>query len=133
MDLENMFLENQSKYNFEETIAKLEEEVKNASWGLIHVHDLQGILKGKGFDVKAVQVFEVCKPTYANQLLSNDELRIYSNLMPCRLSVYEKEDGKTYISRMNNGMFAGLIGGEAKEVMSGAYEEVENFVANLVL
>lgn len=35
-----------------------------------------------------------------------EELTDISAMMPCRVAVYEKADGKTYISRINPGLFA---------------------------
>ena len=64
-------------------------------------------------------------------MLSGDELRIYGNMMPWGISVHEKADGKTYVSRMNSALFASQIGGVVEEVMSGAYHDAESFVAQI--
>ena len=48
--------------------------------------------------------------------------------MPCRISAYEKADGKTYISLMNADLLAGLIGGKVEEVMTQAYSEIEKII-----
>jgi len=53
-------------------------------------------------------------------------------MMPCRIAVYEKSDGSTYISRMNAEMFAAMLGGLAAEVMTEAFRETEVMVAELV-
>jgi len=76
-------------------------------------------------------VIELCKPDYAYQLLSDDDLRIYANMMPCRISLYQKADGQTYVSRMNSAMFAAQIGGVLQDVMSDAYSEVEGFIQQI--
>ena len=73
----------------------------------------------------------MCNPKYAYRLLSKDDLRIYSNMMPCRIAVYEKTDGQTYISRMNAGLFAAQIGGEVEEVMSATFRDAEGFIEKL--
>jgi uncharacterized protein (DUF302 family) len=52
-------------------------------------------------DVLPVKVLRICKPDLAYQILSSDEDRKLSIMMPCGLSVYEKKDGKTYIATMN--------------------------------
>jgi uncharacterized protein (DUF302 family) len=55
----------------------------------------------------------------------NDE-RIVSVLMPCRISVYEKADGLTYVSLINAGeMTSGLsvnIGRVMKEASAETFE-----------
>lgn len=109
--MDTMFFENRSKYGFEETINQLTELVPENEWKIIQILDLQETMRKNGKDVLPVKVVEMCKPDYAYQLLSEDSQRIYSNMMPCRVSVYEKSDGNTYISRMNSAMFAEQIGG----------------------
>jgi uncharacterized protein (DUF302 family) len=53
--------------------------------------------------------------------------------MPCRVSVYEKSNGKTYISRMNTGVLAKSIGGIIEEVMIASSEDVEEILSSLIL
>ena len=53
--------------------------------------------------------------------------------MPCRISVYETENGKTYISRMNLGMMDQQIGGLVEEVMKEAFEEMETLLNEIVI
>ena len=130
--MENMFIENQSKYDYEETLQKLAVEIQAAGWGLKHTHDLQGMLKEKGLDVNAASVLEICKPPFANELLADDNLKIYASMMPCRISVYNKENGKTYISRMNIEAFSSMIGGKVADIMGKAYSDVEAFLIHVI-
>lgn len=130
--MEKMFLENRSKYPFTETVERLSQAITDGGWGILHTHDLQGTLSKKGYDVLPAKVIELCKPQFAQKLLSADDLRIYSTMMPCRISVYEKADGTTYISRMDNGALSKQIGGVVEEVMGGAFSEVEQFLAKVI-
>ena len=127
-----MFFENRSRYNFDETLKQLTELVVENEWKVIHVHDLQETMRKNGKEVLPVKVVEICKPDYAYRLLSDDSLRIYSNMMPCRVSVYMKTDGITYISRMNSAMFASKIGGVMLEVMGKAFDDVEHMIKKIV-
>lgn len=126
-----MFLEFQSKFEFDATVSKLIETIENASWKVQITHDLQQSLKNKGYEVPAVKVIELCNPNVAQLILSKDDERIYSNLMPCRISVYEKSDGITYLSLMNAGVMASQIGGVVEEAMSKAFEESMGFVKSV--
>jgi uncharacterized protein (DUF302 family) len=130
--METMFFENRSRYNFDETLKQLTELVVENEWKVIHVHDLQETMRKNGKEVLPVKVVEICKPDYAYRLLSDDSLRIYSNMMPCRVSVYMKTDGITYISRMNSAMFASQIGGVMLEVMGKAFDDVEHMIKKIV-
>ena len=126
-----MFFESKSNSGFDDTVEKLTEYIAEGGWRLQHVHNLQQTMTNNGFSVLPAKVFELCFPEYAYKLLSADELRIYSNMMPCRIAVYDKEDGNTYVSRMNTAMLAGQIGGTVEEVMKRAFNDAEVFIKKL--
>ena len=124
-------IESVSKYDFSETVEKLKNHISEDGWKLLHVHDLQQVMRNNGLSVPHVEVFEICYPQYAYRLLSVDNYRIYSNLIPCRISVYEKEDGKTYISRMDIPDFISESNEEVIEVMTLAFNESENIIKKI--
>ncbi len=129
--MDKMFFESKSRYAFDETVERLNTIIAEAGWHVTHTHDLKETMNKNGYEVLPVKVIELCNPKYAHRMLSADELRIYANMMPCRISVHEKADGKTYVSRMNSALFASQIGGVVEEVMSGAYYDAESFVARI--
>jgi uncharacterized protein (DUF302 family) len=131
--METLFIENESKYNFVETVEKLTSEIENNSWKLSAIHDLQDTLKKNSYDVLPVKVFALCHPKHSSQILTKDDERIMSLLMPCRISVYKKSNGKTYLSRMNAGKLATSIGGIIEEVMNASFEDVEKIIATLIV
>ena len=124
----SMFIESEAKYNYEETVKILNETITGGGWKITVVHDLQESMKKADKEVLPVKVFELCNPKHSYRLLSKDEQRIYSSLMPCRLSVYEKSDGKVYISRMNSILLSKQIGGLVEEVMTDATNEIESLI-----
>ena len=130
---EEMFLENESKYDFSETVEKLTAEINKTGWKVSVVHDLQDALKKNSIDVLPVKVFALCNPEHSSRILLKDEERFVSSLMPCRVSVYEKSNGKTYISRMNTGLFAKSIGGIVEEVMVASSKDVEEILNPIIL
>ncbi|MEN8154417.1 MAG: DUF302 domain-containing protein [Acidobacteriota bacterium] len=123
-----MMMEDESSYNFEETITKFEESVKAHGWKIPTVHDLQKTMNKFGKDVKAVKVFELCHPDHAGKILAKSDERIVSSLMPCRVAFYEKEDGKVYMSRMNSGLMASMMTGIIPEVMDEAAKDTEEIL-----
>lgn len=125
----NQFLLNESKFDFSATIEKLSEQILSEGWKISVTHDLQETLKKSGQEVLPIKILEICKPEYSGKLLSVDSLRLYSPLMPCRISIYETGDGKIYISRMNSEAMANQIGGVVAEVMGKAFGEIENILA----
>ncbi|MEN8225441.1 MAG: DUF302 domain-containing protein [Bacteroidota bacterium] len=128
-----MILEDESKYeSFDATVIKFEESVKEHNWKIPATHDLQKTMAKYGKDVKAVKVFELCHPDHAGRILEKSEERIVSSLMPCRVAIYEKNDGKVYISRMNSGLMASTMTGIIPEVMDEAAKENEEILAAVI-
>lgn len=127
-----MILEQQSKYDFDETISRLKENVKEAGWSVVGEFDYKEILADKGFDIMNIKILAVCSGKYSAQILSLDDERIVSPLMPCRLAVYEKSDGNTYIARLNSGEVAQPFGGVIAETMKAVAEDTEAIVQDLL-
>jgi len=124
----SVMIENQSKAGFTETVDLLSETILAKGWKVTMVHDLQETMKKNGKEVLPVKVIELCNPGHAFNILSKDEYRDVSPMLPCRVSVYQKADGLTYISRMNAPAFAGMIGGEAAKTMVQAFKEMEEIL-----
>ena len=72
------------------------ESTKENQWAMPHHYDLQATMQKHGFTVKPVKVFSICKPDIAVRILDNDTDKHVSAMMPCRVAVYEKSDGKKY-------------------------------------
>jgi uncharacterized protein (DUF302 family) len=126
-----MFKETRSSLSFEETTRKLEELALTSGWKLPAVHDLQGTLKKFGKDVSSVKIFELCQPEYAYEILSRDEEMIVSNMLPCRVAVYEKKDGTVWISRMKMNTMAKPMSPVVRKTMARAAGEVEKVIADV--
>lgn len=79
----------------EQAAADLEAAVGRHGFGVLHVHDLGGTLRGKGIAFEPeCKVFEVCSPRHAARVLALD-MRL-GMALPCRISVYT-DAGKTWI------------------------------------
>ncbi|MBB3186284.1 DUF302 domain-containing protein [Microbacter margulisiae] len=131
--MNSIFIEQESKYDFDETVEKLIVEIRKTSWKISVVNDLQQSLEEYGQKVLPVKVLALCNPAYASQLLTKDEMRIVSPLMPCRISIYQKSDGKTYISRMNFLSFARLLDRESELLMTASHHEVEEIMKSVLV
>jgi len=127
-----MMLEDESKYSFDETVVQFESAVTEAKWKVAGLHDMKEILDGFGYDVKNIKIYELCSSKYSAVILQEDYERIVSPLMPCRVAIYEKSDGKTYISRMNSMLMAKPFGGLIDEVMQQAAGETEVILEKLI-
>lgn len=127
----NLILELKSKYSFSETVERITSGAKAKSWNIPVIHDLQKSLAKSGKEVKPVTVIEICKPEFSGKLLELNYERIVSVFMPCRISVYEKDDGVTYIALIDGEVLAASQPAKISEVMRAASDEIFSIVKNV--
>lgn len=115
-----MFNEQVSPFEMEETIARIQENVQNAGngWALSGLRNPARAVQYAGGNVLPVMMVEACSPKYSKPILKEDKVRFLSILMPCKISVYRKSDGKTYIGSMNAGLMGKMFGPTVSEVMT---------------
>lgn len=116
-------IEKSSKYDFEKTVDLLVAEAERREWKVPAIHDLQQSLAKSGKTVKPVRVIEICKPVYSGQMLELNDERIMSVMMPCRISVYVKDDGKTYMALVDGAEMAAGQAENIARVMKAASDE----------
>jgi len=128
MKSNQLVIEHPSRFKFEKTVDLLIKEAERRDWKVPAVHDLQLSLAKSGKEVKPVKVIEICKPQYSGRMLELNDERIISVMMPCRISVYEKNDGLTYISLINAGNLASGLPANIAGVMQAASDETFEIV-----
>ena len=116
-------VEHKSRFGFEKTVDMIVADAERKEWKIPAVHDLQQSLAKSGKTVRPVRVIEICKPEYSGQMLELNDERIISVMMPCRISVYEKDDGLTYVSLINAGEMASGLPANIARVMKEASDE----------
>ncbi len=126
-----MLKEAESKYNFEQSVQIFEQTAKDMGWKIPTVHDMKETMHVNGYKVASMKVFELCHPDHAYEILKLDQERIVSSMMPCRVSIYEKSDGKTYVSWMNTAMMGNMMGGTIAEVMGIASADSEKMIQSI--
>lgn len=124
-------IEQSSKFGFDKTVDILVAESERREWKVPAVHDLQLSLAKSGKAVKPVKIIEICKPAYSGQMLELNDERIMSVMMPCRISVYTKDDGITYVSLLNGGEMTAGQSGAIASVMKAASEETFEIVKSV--
>jgi len=132
METNNVINEIVSLWDFEKSIELLTAAAEKGNWMIPAIHDLQQSLAKAGKEVKPVKVLEVCKPEYSGKMLEKNDERIVSVLMPCRISVYLKEDGKTYISIINISALIPGLPESVREVMVAAAADIDRIVEAVV-
>jgi uncharacterized protein (DUF302 family) len=132
MKAKQIVIEQKSKFGFDKTVQILTENAEKREWKVPFVHDLQQSLAKSGKSVKPVKVIEICKPQYSGKMLELNDERIISVMMPCRISVYEKDDGNTYIGLINAGEIAATLPSNIANVMKAAADETSEIVRTVV-
>jgi uncharacterized protein (DUF302 family) len=113
-----MILREESPLGFDETVASLEKGIVEHGWGHQGTTDMRDNLRKKGVDFPhPVKNVQLCHPSHARSVLTTD--RHLACLMPCSISVWEADDGKVTISKMNTGLMGKLFGGNVARVMGG--------------
>ncbi len=113
-----MIVTHESPHGFDETVAALEDSIVENGWVVSAVMDLNKSMAKHGVELEPrVKVVKLCKPEYAKSVLTTD--RHVSTMMPCSFAVWEDDDGKVKISRMNMKLMAKMFGGNVEKVMGG--------------
>ncbi|MGB8489894.1 MAG: DUF302 domain-containing protein [Bacteroidales bacterium] len=127
-----LVIEQVSKFGFDETVDLLTAESERRQWKIPAVHDLRQSLAKSGKSVRPVKVIEICKPEYSGQMLELSDERIMSVMMPCRISVYIKEDGKTYIALLNGAAMVSGMPAKIATVMKASSDETFEIVKSVM-
>lgn len=105
-----------SRLGFDETVAALSVAVDRQGWKKEQVHDVQAAMKQAGVaDGKRMKVIMACPAGFNDRLARAGQGKLPPH--PCRLTVFEGRDGKTYVVKMNSALFAKGLQGEAGKLM----------------
>ena len=124
-----LFIERESRLGYSETIEAIHESSKAEGWIIPKQYKLDVSLSKAGYEILPVAVIELCKPDHAYKILREDEYRLVSSMMPCRVAVYKKTDGSTIISRMNTGLLSRVFDKTVRDVMTQATQETNKILS----
>ena len=95
--------------SMDEALTKVEEALKAQGFGIVTRMDFQKTMKAKlDEDMKAYHVLGACHAPSAFQALQHDERA--GLLLPCKVAVYEREDGSIAVSFARPGAIFSLLG-----------------------
>ena len=125
-----MFWEVQSPFGVEETVARIQQNIQKTGngWSLSGLRNPAKAVEADGGNTLPVMMIEACSTKYSGPILKDDSVRFLSILMPCKISVYRKNDGKTYIGGMNAGLMGKMFGPMVGEVMGHVAEDQAKFI-----
>lgn len=127
-----MILTEECSLGFDETVSALEKSIVENGWVISTIADMNKSMAKHGVEfTPRVKLIKLCKPEYAKSVLETD--RHISTMMPCTFSVWEGDDGKVYLSKMNMGLMAKMFGGNVAKVMGGdVAREEEKMLSGLL-
>lgn len=126
-----MFTERVSPFGVEETVARIQENIQGMSdkgWVLAGLRNPAKAIENDGGNVLPVLMVEACSTAYSKPILKDDKTRFLSILMPCKISVYKKDDGKVYIGTMNAGLMGKFFGSTVATVMTDVAADQKKFL-----
>ncbi len=123
-----MVEESKSPLSFDDTLQSIKEATIAKGWQIPTIHRLDKSMQKAGYQVLPLAVIELCHPDHAVKILKEDEARMVSSFMPCRVSVYQTSDGSVIVSRMNSALMSRIFPDLISEVMANATEEVEDIL-----
>lgn len=126
-----MVREYSSPFGVEETAARIQANIQSLEgrgWKLSALRNPAKAVAVEGGNVLPTLLIEACSTKYSGPLLKDDKTRILSLLMPCTISVYKKDDGKTYIGTMNSGLVGKIFGQKVGEIMAEVAKDQAQFV-----
>ena len=126
-----MLKEYESPFGVEETAARVQaniQSLEDRGWKLSALRDPSKAIAADGSNVPPVLLVEACSTKYSKPLLKDDETRILSILMPCTITIYKKDDGKTYIGTMNSGLMGKMFGNKVATIMGEVAKDQAKFV-----
>jgi uncharacterized protein (DUF302 family) len=125
-----MFWEIPSPFGVEETVARIQQNIQNVGngWTLAGLRNPAKAVETDGGNTLPVMMVEACSTRYSGPILRDDTVRFLSILMPCKITIYKKNDGKTYIAGMNAGLIGRMFGPLVGGVMSHVAEDQAKFV-----
>ncbi len=125
-----MFNERVSPFGVEETVARIQHNIQATGngWALSGLRNPTRAIQQDGGNALPVLMVEACSTQYSKPILNEDSVRFLSILMPCKISVYKKNDGKTYIGTMNAGLMGKMFGPLVGEVMGKVAADQQSFL-----
>ena len=128
-----MLYEIPSPYTVTETVEKISANAKAAGWTVAGVKSLdKAVKKHGGHDIRPVMLINLCQADHAYNILKEDANKKLSVFMPCTISVYEKNNGQTFVGVMNAELLGKMFGGTIAQIMGvEVAEQQQEFIAFL--
>lgn len=127
---EMMVKEFNSPFDFDKTVKVMVERINGKQgWHVTEVIDQNKEVKENGgYDIGNFKIVKYCHGKYSSRMLDSDDRKKIGNMMPKTFAVYEKSDGRVYVSTMNGAIMGKIFGGEIEKIIEEVSIEVEDMM-----
>lgn len=128
-----MFESHLSRFNFAETVAKVQVAAKENGYTVPQVLDLKGHYndEGKPEMSRATTVY-CCIPESGIEMTRDDANKPMLVMMPTGVAVYETSTGEVRVAHMNFGLMRHMFGGAVKKALSKSAGNMAKAMADIV-
>lgn len=127
-----MMTEKPSRFGFNDTVSALQAAAKKRGWETQPPMDMQAAMVKAGHkEAKPFKLLTMCKQDLVEALIKTQMAQKAMPFAPCRLSVFESNDGKIYIAKPNTALLAQLATPVFAPLLNKLVEE-ENAVLSSV-
>lgn len=116
------YLNKTTNYQFDEAVDKITMALKNVGFGILTEIDMKATLKNKlDVDRRPYKILGACNPPFANKALNMEEK--IGILLPCNVTVIEREDGKVDVSIMDPTVAMSIVENPDLEILASEVSE----------
>jgi len=119
----------ETKLSVQEAIDKLQKNLKESGFGVLHIYNLKEIFKSKGIEFSEYQILSVCNPKFAKEALDVN-LKVGA-LLPCKIAIYD-DKGSTKILLLKPSEAIALLGDDRLDSLAVKVEDILVRVVNSV-
>jgi uncharacterized protein (DUF302 family) len=127
-----MMVEKRSRLGFDQTVTALQDAAKKRGWEVGPVMDMQeAMLKAGHKGAKPFKMLVMCNKDLAESLIKAQVAQKAMPFAPCRLSVFEGDDGKVYVAKPNTELMAQMAVPAFAPLLKKFAEEEKAVLANI--
>jgi uncharacterized protein (DUF302 family) len=132
---EMMVKEYRSPYDFDKTVSLIAERINTKEgWHVTEVIDQnQESIEHGGTPIGHYKIIKYCSGRYSSKMLQTDDRKKIGSMLPKTFAVYEKSDGRVFVSTMNGAVMGKIFGGETEKIIEQVSLEVEDMMRFLNL
>ena len=125
------YLNKTTNYQFDEAVDKITMALKEVGFGILTEIDKKATLKNKlNVERKPYKILGACNPPFANKALNLEEK--IGILLPCNVTVIEREDGKVDVSIMDPTVAMSIVENSDLEILAADVSDLlEKALANI--